>query len=122
MAAPKGHARYGGRAKGTPNRKTKLLQEKCKEFGMDPFEFLCHTFNGNWKALGYEGPTETRYTQTGQTYEVDRISMDHRVSAAREAAQYLYPKRKAVDLTSDGDSLGETLTDVLKALVLNGNN
>ncbi len=36
MAAPKGHPKYGGRSKGTPNKVTQEVQAAAKAFVEDP--------------------------------------------------------------------------------------
>jgi hypothetical protein len=87
----------GGRAKGTPNKSALPLMEKAKELGCDPFEILCLFALGDWKALGYkEGHTFTP-TQKGEVIERPLITPELRSKAASEAAQYLYPKRKAIE-------------------------
>ncbi len=101
MAAHKGHKKSGGRVKGTPNKKTQTLMEKVAELGVDPFEILLHYASGNWKALGHPKPTQTRYTMTGEPYEIPIITEDMRIQSAKEAAQYIHPKRKAVEVTGE---------------------
>jgi len=89
--------RYGGRTKGTPN-KTKLpLEEKARELGCDPFEILCRFALGDWKGLGYEKEFTFSPTQKGEVVEKPIIPPELRQKAAAEAAQYLYPKRKAIE-------------------------
>lgn len=51
MAAPKGHPRYGGRKKGTPNKRTRA-EEACHKAGICPFELLTqHAINGDIGAV-----------------------------------------------------------------------
>ena len=38
--APKGHPKWGGRKKGTPNERTKA-EAACERAGIDPFDLLC---------------------------------------------------------------------------------
>lgn len=101
MAWPKGKKRPegAGRKKGTPNKSSLKAEDIAASVGCDPLKILCMFAVGDWKGLGYAGPTETRYAQGGATYEVETISKDHRVKAAKEAAEYLHPKRKAIDHT-----------------------
>jgi hypothetical protein len=66
-----------GRKKGTLNRKTEALVEKCERMGIDLFEALLDLA---------KSPDPTI-----------------RLSALREAIQYIYPKRKAVELTAEHD-------------------
>jgi hypothetical protein len=76
MAAPKGHARYGGRKAGTPNKRTSVL-EKCEELGLDPFK------------------------------EMARIASDradpNQPMMLKELAQYLEPKKKAMEVSGSID-------------------
>jgi len=71
--------RRGGRQKGTPNKKNQALIDRLKELGCDPIEDMALVC----KEAKAEG--------------------DHNLllSAAKELAQYVYPKRKAVELTGD---------------------
>lgn len=95
MAVPKG-TRIGGRGKGTPNKDTQTLQEKAKELGCDPFVVLMHFAKGDYEALGYR-EYETKTFKDGSTCEMLTISPELRQKSASDAAQYLYPKRKAIE-------------------------
>lgn len=90
-------AKYGGREKGTPNKKTNELMEKAKQLKCDPFEILCYFALGDWKKLGYKDEYTYAPTQKGEVIEKHVISPEIRQKAASEAAQYLYPKRKAIE-------------------------
>jgi hypothetical protein len=74
MSRPKGLPKTGGRLRGTPNRKSEQLLRKLQSLECDPIEGLARI------ALD----AETR--------------LDLRVRCYAELAQYVYPKRKAVDL------------------------
>ena len=95
---PLGHPRYGGRKKGVPNIGSRTLMERAAALGVDPFDILLFFSKGDWEKLGYESKTETIISK-GISFEVDRITPDHRLKAASEACQYLHPKRKAIDVT-----------------------
>lgn len=86
-----------GRAPGTPNKNTIDLQRLSEEMGIHPFKILLHFAAGDWKALGYQRES---YVEYGKDYdnEVLYIQPEVRVKAASEAAQYLYPKRKAIEV------------------------
>lgn len=94
-----------GRKKGTPNKNTAPAKQTAERLGIDLFETLCLFANGDWKALGYEKGTETKSAGAGVTFEVDLITINHRLSAISEALQYVMPKRKAID--PPGTGLGE---------------
>jgi hypothetical protein len=69
----------GGRAKGTPNKKTQLVQQQMEDLGFDPIESMIEICN--------QAMTDKNYALAGQM--------------AKELAQYVYPKRKAVEHITD---------------------
>ena len=75
MAAPKGHARYGGRAKGTRNKRTTELQSEIAASRLDPVKYLL-------QVMGDE------------TADVDR-----RDRAAVAVAPYVAPRLSSIDAT-----------------------
>ncbi len=87
MARPKGLAKTGGRRPGTPNRKTHELSEKLESLGCDPIEGLVR--------LAEDPATKPEI----------------KVRCYAELAQYIHPKRKAMELGSAKDS------DPLKIIV-----
>jgi hypothetical protein len=95
----------GGRSKGTPNKKTFDAQALAERMGIDPLELLLNFAMGDWKALGYDSSIQTKLV--GETaISEDTIPVSIRAQAAKEAAQYLYPKRKAIEHTGkDGTDL-----------------
>lgn len=104
MARPQndGKGRLGGRKKGTPNKKTQDLLEIAESLNVSPFEILLRFAAGDWKGLGYESGVR-EIAVKGRVIEVDQIPPDLRKSAAADACQYMYPKRKAVDLKTGDD-------------------
>ena len=70
VGAPKGHPKWGGRKKGSVNKRTSVL-EKCEALGLDPFAELARIGN-------------------------DPID-PNRFNALKELCQYLEPKKKAVE-------------------------
>ncbi len=79
MAWPKGTPRPkgAGRKAGTPNKATQSLFEKCESMGIDPFQAL----------LEICGDPDIQI----------------RLSALKEVCQYLYAKRKALEVTGEMD-------------------
>lgn len=94
----KGREKTGGRKKGTSNKPTLALEEIAARRGVHPFEILVCYIQGDWEGVGLKSETSIRYTQSGMPYEVDNITVDHRLKAALEACQYLYPKRKTIEI------------------------
>lgn len=71
--------RFGGRTKGTPNKSTQAVADKLKEMGADPIDKLARIMNQAFD----EGDFELAF------------------KAARELAQYVAPKRKAIEIDAD---------------------
>lgn len=80
MSRPKGLPKTGGRVLGTPNKATDALARKLAKLECDPIEGLAR--------IALDPATETAL----------------KVRCFAELAQYVYPKRKAVDLVSAEDS------------------
>ncbi len=82
MPRCKGLPKTGGRAKGTPNRRTQNIVEKLEALGRDPIAGLAHIAMNKKKKLGVrkDVPVELR----AQTY--------------KELAQYVAPKRRAAEV------------------------
>jgi hypothetical protein len=96
--------------KGCPNKITTSAKELAQKLGIDPLEILLHFANKDWKALGYDSPTLLKITADGG-HEVDRISAEMRVMAAKEAAKYIYPTQKAVEFTGDQPQIKMIIED-----------
>jgi len=103
---PRGSPKTGGRQKGTLNKSTKDLLEKAELLGVDPFEVLLLYAKRDWVSLGYDSATVTKVLKDGGTIEVERISSEKQIECAKEVCQYLYPKRKAVEISTDQESEG----------------
>ena len=118
MGAP--GIKTGGRSKGTPNKRTSRLpdaQAIAERLGINPLEILLHFAANNWKALGYESGTKYVPCPTGSLL-VARIEVSDRVAAARSASEYLFPKRRAVELSDpEGNNPFQTFNDWVKTLV-----
>ena len=97
----KGDKKTGGRRKGIPNKVTQTLIEKAEELGCNPFEVLIRFANGDWKGLGYDNEVYFKENAQGETKMGYTISPDLRAKCAIEAAKYLYPTRKAVEITGE---------------------
>lgn len=89
--------RVGGRKKGTPNKRTKEAHAIADRVKCDPFEILCYFAKGDWKGLGYKEPVV--------------IELNTRAKAAADAAKYLYPQRKATELSTSEDGMRIIIED-----------
>lgn len=81
MAKAKGAPKSGGRAKGTPNKKTADLMAICAKHNVEPFEAMIIA-------------------------ATELTDPEKRVNAWEKVSQYLYPKRKALELDIDPESAG----------------
>jgi hypothetical protein len=106
-----------GRKKNTPNKVSIPLQELSQEMGVDPFEILLLFAAGDWKKLGYQQEIIIKHGAQGVQNEEYVIQPHVRAKAAAEAAQYLYPKLKAIDHKMDG---GINLNHVVAYIPVNG--
>ena len=77
MAETKRRQKTGGRTKGTPNRRTQAVVERLEELNCDPIEGMV-IVSKNAMAAG-------DYQLAGSMF--------------KELAQYVFPKRKAIDHT-----------------------
>jgi hypothetical protein len=68
----------GGRVRGTPNRRTAELQERLEELGIDPVLGLAHIA---------KDPC---------------VSAELRARVLIDLMSYIWPKRKALDIASEG--------------------
>lgn len=96
----------GGRQKGTPNKDTQYLIDVCKRMGHDPVEFYVNVVKGNWEKVGLDSKTNTFYTKSGDSYEQDQITVDHRLAANAKLFEYMFPKRKAVEISNSNEGQG----------------
>lgn len=102
-------ARYGGRAKGTPNKNSLNAIAIAEKLKIDPLEVILYFVKNDWKSLGYKSECVTKMLKDGSTIEVERITPEMRLTAAKEAAGYIYPKRKAIEHTVEGETGGLAL-------------
>lgn len=95
----------GGRAKGVANKITQELFDVAERLECNPFEVLLHYAKGDFEALGYE-EYQIMVTKTGETVTVLTIDPALRQKSAKDACEYLFPKRKAIEHTGkDGEKL-----------------
>lgn len=117
--ADKEGQKTGGRVKGVPNKSTQDLHEIAERLGVNPFEILLHYANGNAEALGLScGSTLSDMLADqldGEDLErvkeleaklTNPISAELRQKSAKDACEYLFAKRKAIEHTGkDGEKL-----------------
>jgi hypothetical protein len=117
MAYPKGSPRPigSGRKKGTPNKRTLMVNELMDKVGVDPLEIMLRIAAGDWKGLGYDNETYVLENAQGGTKIGYTITPEMRLSAAKEAAQYLYCKKKEEPIDDSIDVTHEDKKEFLAA-------
>lgn len=102
--------RRGGRAPGTPNKITFDLMNTLKEQGFDPAAELVKI---HIEAMAqYQKRLEASPTGFGSVGLL-QIAKD----SAADLMEYVYPKRKAVELTGkDGADLFQSFNDMVRAV------
>ncbi len=94
--------RRGGRAKGTPNKKTQIVMDILESLDCNPI------YNLAMMAMGEPIECLTYVNKETGEYVVDSIpgSYEQIKDANKELANYVYPKRKAVEHTGqDGKEI-----------------
>lgn len=93
-----------GRPKESGNKDRVEIFKKAEELGVDPFVVLLHFVKGDFEALGYEEYSQ-RLTQSGAIINVLTIDPEVRAKCAMKACEFMYPKKKSVEV-STGDIKG----------------
>jgi hypothetical protein len=87
MAAPKGHPRYGGRAKGTPNKRTKEMLDAAREAREKARRVLGNdTFDGD------------AHTLLVLVYRDTSLPIELRLDPAKVAINYESPRLQAIQV------------------------
>ena len=119
MTQTSNRPKNAGRKKGVPNKNTQLIFDLCQKNKFCPIETLILVGKGDWKSLGYESPEVEKMGLGGVKIFEDRIQLDHRIDACKKLIDYMYPKRKAIELTGDDEHkpivLSYNVTDIKKA-------
>lgn len=88
-----------GRPKGSLNARTVDLLEITEKLECNPFETLLLFMKGDHEALGLEKYTVVSVTKDGEPIEKLTIGAELRQKSAKDACEYLFPKRKAIEHT-----------------------
>ena len=98
----------GGRVAGTPNKKTKALIDKLEELGCDPIEGMAKIAMNDVECgiCGGSGKVEDKPCEPCFGSGKIQSSIELRGNMYKELAQYVAPKRKAIEHTgADGEAL-----------------
>lgn len=123
-AGSKPGERRGGRPPGAPNKSTIDIQAKLAAVGCDPILGMALIASGEVPCGTCHGKGKTKYKSEGIIRErvcescygtlKEKITPDLRGKMYAELAQYVAPKRKAIE-HSLGEGAGEALVAVLTA-------
>lgn len=91
----------GGRRPGSLNKTNQSLLDKAKAYGCDPFDVLLKFAAGDWEGLGYDNECYQAEKPDGSIKLGYTITPDMRLRASSEASKYLYPQRKAIELSGN---------------------
>lgn len=113
----KNSTRKGGRAVGTPNKRTSDLLDIANRLDCNPFEVLILFAKGDYAALGYE--EKERIVTKDSIVEKYTITPELRQRSAKDACEYLHPKRKAVEHTFNPNEMNddELIAETAKVLI-----
>lgn len=104
--------RYGGRSKGTPNKKTKELMELIGDFS--PVPGLIAICNRDFKFLGIEEYVLIEKAE-GEVKAQPTITVDLQLQAMKELMKYMYPQKKAMEISNpEGQSFKVIIEDYTK--------
>lgn len=111
----KGEVKTGGRKKGSLNKRTLELNEILSKYDANPAEILALIMLGDESRL--KMMKRISIDSEGNIIELPPITPEMQLTAAKELIKYAYPQKKAIDHTTAGESLGNSLTDVLKSII-----
>jgi len=119
--APSGHPRYGGRRKGSLNKKTVEIKQLASQMGVDPVAYLC-------TIVGCDGALQIPVVEpeTGKNViDADgkpvlrwiAITTRQKLDACKELMPYIRPKLAATQLTGkDGGPIETATLDITQIL------
>lgn len=96
--------KYGGRAKGTPNKSSMTVAELCESMGVNVIQNMIYFAEGDWKALGYPSETVVKPGFAGIEIEEFTISQELRYKANADLLKYISPQRKSIEHKIDSDT------------------
>jgi len=89
------------RTKGALNKDSFDAKRIAAEIGEDPLRVIGYIMTGDWKALKLPSPTVTKFSSRGEAYEESAITIGHRLTAASAFAEYVYSKRKSIEIIQE---------------------
>jgi hypothetical protein len=104
--APKPGERRGGRAKGVPNKRATDILDKLKRYNFDPAR----------KLIELTMEAERAYHANKHNEEGARYLAIASKNCA-DLMKFVYPIRKAVDITSNGEKIPDSFAEMVKSVL-----
>jgi hypothetical protein len=120
-----GHPRYGGRAKGVPNKDTFSILKTAERMAADPLEHLLSVVGcGGALKLPAIDPSNGKQLKDANgtlMYQWVAVSLTERIAACRAVMGYLYPKLQSTRISgADGVGPVEVATLDVTQIILDG--
>jgi hypothetical protein len=100
MGKIKGSIKTGGRKRGTPNKKTLFLHQLLEEKELDPIQGIISALRDLDSVVVYAPEDQINLAKS-------------KANIYLELMQYLYPKRKAIEIDSDDESEKVQIVDIV---------
>lgn len=105
MPFVKGQKKIGGRTKGSTNKDPLALEARAKARGCDVFDIALDFATGNFKALGYDAEVYHVEKPDGSVKMGYVITPEMRLKATMELMKYIYPAKKAIEISGGGEPI-----------------
>lgn len=99
-----GHPKYGGRKKGSANKRTKMAQEMAAQMGVDPVRFMLELLQRDTVQVAKidRDTGKVILDENGQPVrEWQAIPIDMRLEAAKSVAPYIHGKLQHTTVTKE---------------------
>lgn len=108
-----GHPKWGGRQKGTKNKRTKLAQDMAAELGADPVKFMLTLLASDSMQVSEVDPDTGKVVLDAKGKPKKTwvpVSLEMKLDAAKSVAAYVHPKLQATQVTGANDGPIELAT------------
>lgn len=106
-------SKHGGARANTGRKLAMEVQKKLEKMGCDPFEGMANIAMANHAALGLLVTIPGQDGEPAKVESTQQISIELRAAMYRELAQYVAPKRRAIDIEA-GSGSGEVTVQVVQ--------
>jgi hypothetical protein len=114
MPFEKGNTLGQGRPKGSVNKDPLALEERALAAGVDIFAIALQFAVADWEGLGYENEVYHKETPAGEVKMGYVISPEMRLRAVETLMKYVYPQKKALEVSGGENALKIVIEDYTK--------